>query len=207
MTAPTAPATSPAAAAADQGRPDLRPGVLAAQEWVADLLANVRPDQRHAPTPCSEYDVEDLLKHLFGVANRVVALGSGQPAESVPPTVETLPSDVVAAYRERMEQGRLAWADPASLDRLLEVPWGRAPGAVVLGVYLAENLTHGWDLARATGQPSEADPALVAPAYATMQRALPAAGREDYPFEAPVTPATDAGPTERLANWSGRTSR
>ena len=89
----------------------------------------------------------------------------------------------------------------------LEAPFGRVPGSVVLGVHLAENLTHGWDLATATGQDPEADPALVAPAYATMQQALPATGREGFPLDAPVEPAADAGPTERLANWSGRRSR
>jgi hypothetical protein len=45
------------------------------------------------------------------------------------------------------------------------------------------------------------------PAYATMQRALPAEGRERLPFDPPVEPAEDAGPTERLANWLGRRSR
>jgi hypothetical protein len=84
-----------------------------------------------------------LLRHLFGVADRLVVMGAGRPAESVP----------------------------------------------------------------ATGQDPEADPALVAPAYATMQRALPATGREGFPFDPPVEPAPDAGPTERLANWTGRASR
>ncbi|WP_158068521.1 hypothetical protein [Serinicoccus sp. CUA-874] len=38
---------------------------------------------------------------------------------------------------------------------------------------------------------------------------LPAETRpEDWiPFDAPVQPASDAGPTERLANWLGRTTR
>lgn len=186
---------------------DLRDALVSAQEWVAGLVDAVRPDQLADPTPCSEYDVEALVKHLFGVAGRIVAMGGGRPADSVPPTIAALPDDVGAAYRSLVEQGRRAWADPASLSRSVEAPFGRVPGAAVLGVYLAENLTHGWDLATATGQEPEADPALVAPAHAAMQRALPAAGREHAPFDPPVEPAADAGPTERLANWSGRRSR
>lgn len=187
--------------------PDLRASVHAAQQWVAGLLEGVRPDQLERPTPCADFDVEALVKHLFGVANRLVAMGAGHPAASTPPSIQVLPDDVVGAYRERVEQGRQAWTDPASLGRVVEAPFGRVPGAVVLGVYLAENLTHGWDLARATDQDPEADPALVGPAYATMLRALPAEGRDGFPFGPPVEPAAEAGPTERLANWSGRTSR
>ena len=192
---------------AEQAAPDLRPAVHTAQLWVADLLGAVGPDQLAGRTPCTDFDVEALVKHLFGVADRLVAMGGGHPAESVPPSIATLPDDVVDAYRVRVEQGRAAWTDPASLGRLIEAPFGVAPAAAVLGVYLAENLTHGWDLAVATGQDAEADPALVAPAYATMRRILPSDGREGFPFDRPVEPAAHAGPTERLANWSGRSSR
>ena len=204
MTAPAAASTRPTS---DQPLPDLRSAVHAAQVWVAGLLEGMRPDQLAGPTPCADFDAEALVKHLFGVAGRLVAMGSGRPAASVPPSIATLPDDLVAAYRAQVEQGQQAWADPTSLSRLVEAPFGRVPGAVVLGVYLAENLTHGWDLATATGQDPEADPALVAPAYATMQQALPADGRDGVPFDVPVTPTADAGPTERLANWLGRRSR
>jgi uncharacterized protein (TIGR03086 family) len=214
----TAPATVPngnaASTTADDprstagtGLPDLRAAVHSAQLWVADLLEGLRADQLALPTPCSEFDVDALVRHLLGVAGRLEAMGHGRPAESVPPSVDALPDDLVGAYRADVEAGRRAWADPAALTRLVEAPFGRVPGAMVLGVYLAENLTHGWDLARATGQVSEADPALVGPAYATMRQVLPAGGREGFPFAAPVEPAADAGPTERLANWTGRLSR
>ncbi len=203
----TAPAPTDPQPPSTPAPPDLRAEVHAAQEWVAGLVAAVRPDQLGDPTPCADFDVAALLRHLLGVAERLVAMGHGRPAASVPDSVAALPTDVLATYRDRMEQGRLAWADPAAPGRLVEAPFGRVPGAVVLGVYLSENLTHGWDLATATGQDPEADPALVGPAYATMQRALPPTGREGFPFGAPVEPAADAGPTERLANWLGRVSR
>lgn len=199
---PPEPPTTPAPTV-----PDLRVAVVAAQGWVAGLLEGVRHDQLGARTPCAELDVDGLVRHLLGVADRLVAMGHGRPAGSVPASVEVLPDDVVAGYRDRVEQVRSAWSEPASLGRLVEAPFGRVPGAAVLGVYLAENLTHGWDLATATGQHPEADPALVGPAHAVMQRVLPAEGREDVPFDAPIEPALDAGPTERLANWLGRSSR
>ncbi len=184
--------------------PDLREGVFAAQSWVADLLDQVGPEQYGRPTPCAEFDVEALLRHLFGVANRLIVMGQGQPAEAAPSMTGALPDDVPAAYRALVAEARRHWSDDASLARMIDVPWGQVPGAGVLGVYLAENLTHGWDLAVATGQDPEADPQLAETAQAVMRNVLPVDGRADYPYGEPVEPAATAGATERLANWLGR---
>jgi len=87
------------------------------------------------------------------------------------------------------------------------VPWGQAPGREALWGYIGEALVHGWDLAVATGQPSEADPALVEPTAAEVRRFIPADARvPGVPFSPVVEPRPEAGPTERLANWSGRSA-
>lgn len=183
--------------------PDLRADVVAAQRWVAGLIRAVRPEQLDLPTPDAEWDVRSLLRHLCGVADRLVVMGHGRPADSASALPE-LPADPYAGFVERVEAGEQAWSDDASLSRLVVAPFGEVPGAAVLAVYLSENLVHGWDLAVATGQDPEADARLVGPASAAMHRVLPAAGRTDVPFADAVEPAAGAGPTEQLAAWLGR---
>ncbi len=195
-------------ARSDQARPpDHRAAVFAAQRWVAVLIDGLTRDQFGLPTPCPEFDVEALLKHLYGVADRVIAMGGGRDAMSVPASTADLPDDVAGGYRRRIAQGMEAWAEDEALGRMIGVPWGRAPGAIALSVYVAENLTHGWDLAVASGQDAEADPALAEIGLQIMSRVLPADGRNDFPFDNPVQPSAGAGPTERLANWTGRVRR
>ena len=65
---------------------------------------------------------------------------------------------------------------------------------------------HGWDLAVATGQDSEADPELAEAVLAgrAAGRSRPSRAAGHVPFAAVVESAPGAGPTERLANWSGR---
>lgn len=70
---------------------------------------------------------------------------------------------------------------------------------------LMETLPHGWDLAVATGQHAEADPALVAKAHSVAEQALTDDSRgPGLPFGPQVEPHDEAGPTERFAAFLGR---
>ena len=190
---------------ADQGAPDLRKALARTQGWVAELLAGVTAEQLSLPTPCAEFDVAQLVGHLYGVADRVEAMGHGRPAASVPAFVDALPEDLVGGYRERTARSQEAWADEESLSRVVVAPFGPLPGAQVIGVYVSEQLTHGWDLAVATGQPAEAAPDLAALGEQSIRAVLDALPRGGVvPFGPVVEPAPDAGPTGRLAAYLGR---
>ncbi len=185
--------------------PDVREPLTRAQAWIAGLLAGVRNDQLVLPTPCPEFDVDRLVRHLYGVADRMEAMGHGRPAESVPAFVNALPADVADGYRERTIRAQQSWVDDAALSRPVTAPWGTMPGGVVLAVYLTEHLTHGWDLAVATGQDAEADADLAELGLRSAGIAIPPEPRGGpMPFGPVVEPAPGAGPTERLANYLGR---
>lgn len=178
---------------------------LGATAWVTSLLSTVREDQRCLPTPCDEFDVRTLSTHLLGTVGRVIAIAELGDAESVPPLAPEHDAETFAQLAERAHR---TWADDALLDKPVTVPWGQAPGREALWGYIGEALVHGWDLAVATGQPSEADPTLVEPTAAEVRRFLPAAARvPGVPFSSVVEPRPEAGPTERLANWSGRSAQ
>lgn len=184
---------------------DPRPIYLGATAWVTSLLGAIGEDQRTLPTPCEEFDVRTLSSHLVGTVGRIVAIAETGSPDSVPPLAPEHDEKTFARLAERAQQ---AWADDGLLDKPVTGPWGEAPGRLALWGYTNEALVHGWDLAVATGQPSEADPALVDPTAAVLRSFLPAAARvPGVPFSAVVKPRPEAGPTERLANWSGRSTQ
>jgi uncharacterized protein (TIGR03086 family) len=184
--------------------PDFREPVARAQRWITGLLAGVRTDQLAGPTPCEELDVARLVQHLFGVADRMEAMGHGRPADSVPAFADALPDELASTYAARVAVAQEAWADEVSLHRPVTAPWGTMPGGFVLAVYLTEHLTHGWDLAVATGQHVEADADLAELGLQSAGIAIPPEPRGGpMPFGPVVEPAPDAGPTERLANYLG----
>lgn len=98
------------------------------------------------------------------------------------------------------------WSDDRVLDQLLQLPWGRLPGAAAIVAYTGEVATHTWDLARATGYGEPLDDAVGGrAALAAAQRAVPAEPRGGpVPFGPVVDVPADADPYTRLAGWTGR---
>lgn len=184
---------------------DPRPAYAAATDWVRVLLEGVTDDMLRLPTPCDEFDVRALAQHLGAVGLRAVALAEVATVEGQPFLADDFSAEAYGATRER---AIAAW-DVAPLDREVTVPWGTVPGFAALGMYVNETLVHGWDLAVATGQPAEfPDDAIAEAALAVAEATLPAQirGLDEVPFGPVVTPHDGAGPTERLANWNGRSS-
>ncbi|MFB9742917.1 TIGR03086 family metal-binding protein [Pseudonocardia sulfidoxydans] len=193
MTTPTAQQTDP------------RPLYRDALGWVRGLVDTVPVARYGDPTPCADFDVRTLVAHLIATVGRAQAVSLGEPAISRPSMIEGIPDDDLAAtYGRAVDDLAPLWSNDAVLDSMVQVPWGEVPGRGALWGYLDEALVHGWDLAVATGQDVEADPALAQATFAAVVRFLPAEPRGGpVPFGPVVEPTADAGPTERLANWAG----
>ncbi|MGH3202327.1 MAG: TIGR03086 family metal-binding protein [Streptosporangiaceae bacterium] len=170
------------------------------------IVAAVEPDQLTLPTPCTEFDVRELLSHVVGGLNRIAIMGEGGDALAVEPRADGVPDDGwLAAYRTASSRARGAWADDATLDALVVAPWGKVPGRIALSGYVQEILTHGWDLVRATGQPADYPADLVERALAQARPGL--AKRPDgpgAPFAAEVPVPAGAPAIDRLAGFLGR---
>ncbi|WP_055474388.1 TIGR03086 family metal-binding protein [Gordonia sp. HS-NH1] len=203
MNAPTtnsgpAPETTPAF-------DDPRPAFRAATAWVVELLEGVSDDQLDSPTPCDDFDVRTLSAHLVAVAHRAAALAEGADIRTMASIAEQYDARTYAAL---IDQALDSWSDDTKLSVMVQMPWGEVPGAGALWGYVSETLVHAWDLAVATGRPAEADAELAETTLGVARQFIPAAIRTDpaVPFGPVVEPRPEAGPTERLANWTGRDS-
>ncbi len=184
---------------------DPRPLYSDALVWVTELIGAVRTDQMSLPTPCPEFDVATLIGHQLAGVRRAHAMAHGGDATTIPFILD-YSGDPSTAYLDETAAALEAWDGENKLDTPVTAPWGVVPGRAAVWGYLNETLVHGWDLAVSTGQPFEADPKIVEPVLLAAVRAIPADTREFMPFDEAVGARLDAGPTERLANWSGRAS-
>ncbi len=176
----------------------------------ARLVDAVQPNQMGLPTPCSDWDVRALLTHLVGGNLRYVGLTRGEPIERGParggaPATDLLGDDPAEAYRRSAATLRAAWDDPALLKRTFALPIGVLPGRAALTLHLVETVTHGWDLAKATGQQPTFTPDVVQVALQFVQVDAPGDRPPGAAFAPPVPVADDLPAIDQLAAFLGRT--
>jgi uncharacterized protein (TIGR03086 family) len=127
------------------------------------LVANVQPEQMDATTPCDGWSVRELLNHLVAGNLWAAELGSGKTIDAVGTALDgdLLGTDATAAYAHSAELAAEVFERPGALDQPCAVSYGPVPGEVYAGHRFIDVLIHGWDLAVATGQSTDLDPALV----------------------------------------------
>jgi uncharacterized protein (TIGR03086 family) len=174
----------------------------------AGTVKAVRPDQAGAPTPCTEWDVRDLLSHIIGTLWLSEALLSDRAprhpmAPGGLPGTDLAGDDLAAAYADASAAALTAAADGDALTRMHTTPLGDMRGPALAGFTTMDIAVHGWDLAKATGQPAGLDDALAAHMLALAEQAITPGSRA--PRIGPALPvAMDAPLTDQLVAFLGR---
>jgi uncharacterized protein (TIGR03086 family) len=161
--------------------------VLASTEAI---IERVTPEQAHLATPCSEFDVAQLIDHMVGWSASFAARSSSKPFEGDPNDYQagTDPggefhrsaAEIVAGYRNGAE-------------------------AVPIGILLMDYLGHGWDLAVATAQPvTYGDRAVERALTAGKQMLKPEFRGPGKGFGPEVKPPAEATPMQTLIAFLGR---
>ena len=168
------------------------------------VLTKVEPKDLDAPTPCASWDVRALVNHFVGTARWWAATIAGHDDVA---DVDYAAGDFVAEYEQSIRIAVAAFSADGALDRTVRLPFGEFPGAVLLNLATMEQFTHGWDLARATGQPTDLDPGLAAGLLSQARLAIADAyrGPDGQALFGPAgaVPA-GAGPADQLAAYLGR---
>ena len=172
--------------------------------YTRGTLALVTPAHLGRRTPCEQWSLADLLSHMDdslmalhdAAATAVVDLA---PARSQPGDGE-LPA--VASLRSRGCGLLGAWSRLAA-DQSVSVGGRPLPASVVAVAGALEVAVHGWDVARACGDPRPLPDDLAA----VLLRHAPALitphdrGRR---FAEPVAVPTRCSPSDRLLAYTGR---
>ena len=172
---------------------------------VDPVMRAIRPEQLSLPTPCHEWDLRQLLDHLFGTLHNWAArVEDRQPADWSAPPLETAGDDVVQAWIEARDDVLDAISQPGALDREIALPMGsRGPARRLAAIMPVETLLHGWDAARSIGHGTEFDPEL-AEALTARGRALMKDRPRGPAFAEERTAPEDATAADRMAAFYGR---
>ncbi|MFD0022271.1 TIGR03086 family metal-binding protein [Streptomyces sp. NPDC058382] len=174
---------------------------------IAALLDAVDDTTLSGPTPCPGVTVGALLAHVDGLATafRDAARKELGPATDEPPEVAEMVLDDGwrGTLPQALDEMVAAWRSPEAWQGMTRAGSVDLPGGIAGLVGLNELVLHGWDLARATGQPFGAEEAHL---HSTL--ALLADLGEDppagSPFGPPVPVPDDAPLLDRAVARSGR---
>ena len=189
---------------------DFVEGFIAAAQHNTDLMARVTDAQLEAVGPFRHWTARDLINHLIAGAEkfRAAATGDVLPNDGAPTaprnTTDNTGGDAIAAYRAAVAAAADAFANPELRDRTVALPTVTVPGRMVAGIAFLEQVTHGWDLAVATGQDREIDPRFVDVLIPVAEQLLDQAVEGVNRFVGATSVPPDATPTVRLLVLAGR---
>ncbi len=173
----------------------------------AGVLAEVEAQQLDGATPCASWKVREVINHVVGGTTYFAVTAETGAAPIGGETPDFCAGDFVTEFNKGAARAVKAFEADGVMDMTMTLPFAELPGAVFVNIATIDTFTHGWDLAKATGQPTDLDPELAATLLPFAQAFLSDALRGpdgSAPFGAQVEPPAGAGAADRLAAFLGR---
>jgi uncharacterized protein (TIGR03086 family) len=147
-----------------------------------------------AVTPCDDWDVRTLMNHMLDTQRYFAGAARGEDVSLPSPTPPELLGDDPAAEFDRARAETVsAFSEPGVIERT-------GPS---LGIAFSDQLLHGWDLARATGQDATMPEGLPEAAYGMIHGRFTDEQRKGL-FKPEVAVASDAPAQDKLLAYTGR---
>lgn len=172
---------------------DLLDSYERASQWTLDIVTGAA-NHLAAPTPCDGWDVRTLLDHVLETQRYFAGSARGEdvspPGQTPPELLSDDPAADLAVARQEVIE---AFRQPGVVEKT----------GPVLGIALADQLLHGWDLAKATGQDATMPDRLAEAGYSAIHGLF-----TDDQRTGVFKPAVDVGPDpsaqDRLLGYTGR---
>jgi uncharacterized protein (TIGR03086 family) len=170
-----------------------------------DLVHGIRPDQWHDSTPCTEWDVRDLVHHLVEENAWVQPMLRERTIAEVGDALsgDLMGDDHVGVWERYAKEAKDAIDAPGAMSATVHASSGDMTAEQYLREMFGDLVIHGWDLSRATGQDERIDPDLVEEAFA-LYEPLVAAFRRYGAFGDVVEPPPGADRQTQLLAMTGR---
>lgn len=174
-----------------------------ALEAFSERVHNLPADRWDAPTPCAQWSVRELVKHLTSEHLWAPHLLRGETMADVGDRYDgdVLGDDPASTWGAAAAASKTAWQD-ASDDQVVHLSFGDAPASEYAEQMLLDLTVHGWDLVQGAGLDMDMDPEATEHVLAYVRsRADELAGTGL--FDAPVDVGS-SDPADQLLGLLGR---
>lgn len=171
---------------------DLHRRTMASAVAIVDM---VEPEQLRLPTPCTEWDLGQLLAHMTAQNRGFAAAARGAEFDPAAWAETPLSERFAETFAASAEEVVTAFADEAALQREWLVRVGpdqplAAPAEQAIGFHLIDYVVHAWDVAVSIGHEPEFDPLVLTEALSLAEE-VPQDGPTRYSPDAPFAPALE----------------
>lgn len=161
-------------------------------------LFNVKSSDLLNPTPCTEFNVQQLIDHQYGSIVSIAKSLGIQAMADADATLEVRLADLSQKIIETFSK--------RGLEGTLALGTNELPAKIVANILNIELLIHAIDIAKATGQDYEVSPAVADYVLGLSRQTISPEGRAAGLFGPEISVADSADGTERLLAFSGRKS-
>jgi uncharacterized protein (TIGR03086 family) len=142
-----------------------------AVEDFGHLVHQIEPDQWDSPTPCTDWNVRDLVNHVAVEMLWAPPLLHGGGLADIAPGLEgdRLGNDPAGAWDMAAADDLAAFGEHGAMQRQVELSRGPTPASTYLGELTDDLTVHAWDLARGLGVGDTLDAQLVQAAYEHLE--------------------------------------
>ncbi|WP_433629190.1 TIGR03086 family metal-binding protein [Nocardia sp. CA-120079] len=161
-------------------RPVWRDVLATSYRALTDVVAGVGDDQWQLATPCSEWDVTQVIQHAAGdqlAFAKSLGIGIGPTYNPFAPS-GAIDGTATELVRDAVEQTATAWATVTDETETVPtpLPHGALPTPVAAVMCALDAAVHAWDIAIATGQPSPLNDELAGHLLTAARTINPAPG-------------------------------
>ena len=175
------------------------------------VVRSVGDDQWALRTPCSRWNLRQLVEHMTLENRGFAAAAGGETSDRTVWSERTFDADLRVDYTRSADLVVAAFAAEGVLDREFWLPrindQMTFPGRRAVSFHLLDYVVHTWDVAAALGRPVMLEDDLVAAALDVAHREVPDGPRRHRPdasFAPPVPTPEDSPPFDRLLAVLGR---
>ncbi len=175
-----------------------------ARDYMIPIIGGVQASQLSGSTPCTEWNVKQLINHNLLVAEWIHRTLTG--GEGVDPFAVDgdLPEEgAEAAFAAVTNKVLDAIKAPGMLEKVITTPFGEMPAGNFLMFPFGDILIHKWDLAKATNLDTAMDSSMADACFQVMSPMLQG-NREGGFFGPEVTVPIDASDRDKLLGLCGR---
>ncbi|MBT95581.1 MAG: TIGR03086 family protein [Acidimicrobiaceae bacterium] len=179
-----------------------------AQTRASSVIASIRQDQLHLPTPCDEWTVRDVINKLVASTLLFAAFGKRENGDSNLDLVnpkELIGDDPLGIFNSAAAECRKAWRSPGALDGMATSTIGEAKARSVLNARIFDTTVLSWDISKACSVAHSIDDEQATYVLRVANALVPAVrSHNSARYKSPVSVSDNSSNLEKMISVTGR---